>query len=108
METSAPNFVPVGALDEFPTGAARAVEIGQRTLAVFHCAGELFALDDMCPHSGGPLSEGELRDGRVVCPWHGAEFELSSGRSVGGLTCRTARTHAVRVREGRVEVQEPS
>ena len=52
-------------------------------LAVANHEGRLHALEDRCPHAGALLSTGSIVDGRLVCPWHGREFELSSGRCEG-------------------------
>ena len=64
-----------------------------RSYAVFSVDGELHVTDGACPHNGGPLGEGLVRDGVVTCPWHWYSYELTTGR------CRTA---AVPVRAGDV------
>ncbi len=107
MDSPAPKFVPLVALTAFPVGSARAFEVGSASVALFHTAEGLFAMDDHCTHSGGPLSEGDVRDGVVTCRWHGAAFRLATGRSAGVILCRPTRTYAVQVRAGWVEVEEP-
>ncbi len=107
MDSPARKLVPIVALTEFPVGSARAFEVGSTTVALFHTAEGLLAMDDHCTHSGGPLSAGNVRDGVVTCRWHGAAFRLATGRSVGVLRCRASRTFAVAVRAGWVEVEEP-
>jgi nitrite reductase/ring-hydroxylating ferredoxin subunit len=57
---------------------------GGRSYAVFEVDGELHVTDGACPHNGGPLAEGLVRDGAVTCPWHWYSYELATGR------CRTA------------------
>ncbi len=98
------EHLPVARLDQLIPGQGLAVEAGRTSVALFLVDGEVHALDDMCPHSGGPLSEGQVEDGCVMCPWHGARFELASGRSVGEFLCRDVRRHEVRVVDGAVEV----
>ena len=98
------EFLPAARLDQLAAGRGLALEVGGVSVALFVAAGEVHALDDLCPHSGGPLSEGPVADGCVTCPWHGARFELASGRSVGEFQCRDVRRHATRVVDGRVEV----
>jgi nitrite reductase/ring-hydroxylating ferredoxin subunit len=68
-----------------------------RPYAVFTHDGQVVVLDGACPHKGGPLAEGILRDGAVVCPWHWYVFDLATGG------CRTADETAVR-REVAVQV----
>lgn len=66
--------------------------------------GQLYALAEMCSHLGGPLSEGELRDGGVVCPWHGSRFALEDGRVLDGPASVPQPCLAVRIRDGQIEV----
>lgn len=50
-----------------------------REIALFNLEGEIFALENVCPHMGGPLGEGEIEEDCVTCPWHGWEFNIRSG-----------------------------
>ncbi len=65
-------------------------EHGGRSYAVFEVDGELCVTDGACPHNGGPLAEGLVRDGVVTCPWHWYSYELATGR------CRTAAGYELR------------
>ena len=69
--------------------------------------GELLAIDDRCSHRGGPLHEGEVRDGCVSCPWHGSRFRLADGEVVDGPAVRPQRRWEVRTRYGMVQVRVP-
>lgn len=82
-------------------GAAAAVSCEGRVVAVFNRGGLIRALEDACPHMGGPLSEGSVRDGVVVCPWHGWSYDLADG------SCREhpgvrAKTYEAKVEGGDV------
>jgi nitrite reductase/ring-hydroxylating ferredoxin subunit len=72
-------FTKVATIEELPAGTARAVVINGRKLALFNLGGNLYAIEDTCPHRGAPLSEGECDGTTVICPWHGASFDLSTG-----------------------------
>jgi 3-phenylpropionate/trans-cinnamate dioxygenase ferredoxin component len=72
-------FTKVAAVQEIPAGQAKKVKIGDKDVALFNINGTFFAIDDTCPHRGGPLSEGELDGQEVTCPWHGARFNLTTG-----------------------------
>jgi nitrite reductase/ring-hydroxylating ferredoxin subunit len=76
-------FTKVATIEELPAGTARAVVINGRKLALFNLGGNLYAIEDTCPHRGAPLSEGECDGTTVICPWHGASFDLSSGAVLG-------------------------
>jgi nitrite reductase/ring-hydroxylating ferredoxin subunit len=89
---------PVCPAAEFPPGERRIVEVEGRSIGVFNLAGDYYALTNVCPHQRAPLCEGTLtgttcadgvddvtweRDGQVlVCPWHGWEFDVTTGESV--------------------------
>ena len=66
---------------EVPEGTGIAVDVKGKRLAIFQYQGEFFALDETCPHRGGPLHEGPIQEGAVVCPWHLWQFNLKTGLS---------------------------
>jgi nitrite reductase (NADH) small subunit len=67
-------------LSEVPPGSAREFAAGGRVVALFNVEGTLYALDGICPHAGGPLGEGMLSGAVVTCPWHGWQFDVTTGR----------------------------
>ncbi|MGE3960282.1 MAG: Rieske (2Fe-2S) protein [Dehalococcoidia bacterium] len=70
----------VAATSDVPEGQVRVVQCGERSLALSNIDGELYAIDNICTHDGGPLGEGALRRGRVICPRHGAAFDAKTGK----------------------------
>ncbi|MDX2035305.1 MAG: non-heme iron oxygenase ferredoxin subunit [Isosphaeraceae bacterium] len=76
-----PGFVKMASVDEIPPGSAKEVEHEGRIYAIFNVGGEFSAIDGICPHQGGPLSEGPLEGTCVTCPWHGWQFDVRSGQS---------------------------
>jgi nitrite reductase/ring-hydroxylating ferredoxin subunit len=72
----------VATTKDLPPGAALAVEVAGKSIALFNVDGDFYAIDNTCTHDGGPLSEGVVNEGCVVCPWHGAEFDLITGKAV--------------------------
>ncbi|HEU4622913.1 MAG TPA: nitrite reductase small subunit NirD [Burkholderiaceae bacterium] len=97
------SWVDVCAVDDLPALGARTVpRAGRAAIAIFRTAtGEVFALDDRCPHKGGPLSQGIVFGKRVACPLHNWTIELSTGEAVApDRGC--AHVHPVRVENGRV------
>jgi 3-phenylpropionate/trans-cinnamate dioxygenase ferredoxin component len=71
----------VASTEALRDGRGVAVDVGERRIALFRYQNELFALDETCPHRGGPLHEGEIESGVVLCPWHQWRFDLRSGCS---------------------------
>jgi nitrite reductase/ring-hydroxylating ferredoxin subunit/uncharacterized membrane protein len=89
------------------TDAPRRVLAGEAPVVVVRHHGAVVALDARCPHRGGPMEQGELRDGCITCPWHGSAFRVDTGELVQGpatvdLPCYEARVvgDAVEVRAG--------
>jgi len=77
-----PTRARCGKAAEIPPGSSKVVEVRGRSIALFNMAGTLYALDNTCPHQGGPLGEGYLEaNGVVSCPWHGWTFDLKTGIS---------------------------
>jgi nitrite reductase (NADH) small subunit len=96
------GWIEVGGLEDIPRLGARVVRTSRGDVAVFRTAvDEVFALDDRCPHRGGPLSQGILFDRRVACPLHDWVIDLETGQATGPDAGCTGR-HAVRVEDGRV------
>ena len=106
MVADALNEVRVCDVSDIPDGGGKAARAGKRNLALFRVGEEVFALDNVCPHWGGVLSEGKVHVGRmeVICPWHRFRFDLRSGRNVLSELQRSARSYPVAVRDGGVFV----
>ena len=101
------NLTKVTAKKDLPPGKAIAVAVGQKTIAVFNAGGEFFAIDDTCTHAGGPLCEGEV-DGKVVtCPWHGAEFDLTTGMCVNDVAPEPLHCYQVVVEGEDIKIELP-
>jgi nitrite reductase/ring-hydroxylating ferredoxin subunit len=69
----------VAKVGEIPSGGAKQVTVGNKTLALFNVAGAFYAIDNECPHRNAPLAEGQLQGLELECPWHGARFNITSG-----------------------------
>jgi thiamine pyrophosphate-dependent acetolactate synthase large subunit-like protein/nitrite reductase/ring-hydroxylating ferredoxin subunit len=73
-------------LDALPEGRVTTVSIGRRSLAVTHFDGRYGALDNRCPHQGGPLGEGSIENGWLRCPWHGYDYSPIDGQPPEGFS----------------------
>ena len=76
-----PDFVTVARLIDVPIGRVLQVQAGDRTYALINLDGTLHAIDNNCPHMGGPLSKGTLKGKQLVCPWHAWSWDVTSGRN---------------------------
>mgnify|MGYP000866001072 FL=1 len=96
------SMIDIAALDDIPPQGARVVRTPHGCVAVFRTADDrVFALDDRCPHKGGPLSEGIVHGTQVTCPLHNWVFDMATGQAQGADEGRVA-THPVRVEGGRI------
>jgi nitrite reductase/ring-hydroxylating ferredoxin subunit len=77
------EYVKVGRMGDFPLGALRKVVVEGEDVVVGNVGGKLHAIADKCTHRGGPLSEGELEGSTITCPWHGGQFDLTTGKVLG-------------------------
>ena len=75
------KYIDAVKLSDLQPGSCLSVELDDtgRGVALFNVDGELFALDNTCPHAGGPLGEGTLQGELVRCPWHGWRFNVRTG-----------------------------
>ena len=74
------DYVAVARASEIAPGSAKAVVVDGREIAVFNVDGTFYALDNTCPHQGGPLAEGWIEGAQVTCPWHAWTFKLTDGK----------------------------
>ena len=78
------NWIAIGHIDDIPLRGARCVKTPDGKIAVFRTAeNEVFAIEDQCPHKGGPLSQGIVHGKAVTCPLHNFVISLESGRAMG-------------------------
>lgn len=73
------EYQTVGRVDDFAEGRGRALAINGRMVAIFRRGDQFFAIDDMCPHMGASLAEGQLDEETVTCPWHAWRFCVRDG-----------------------------
>ena len=93
------SFVKVAKADEVPIGGGRSVRVAGKQIGLFQVEGKYYAIDNTCPHAGGPLSEGDVEGTVVECPWHGSRFNLETGKVLYGPALADVACYAVR-REG--------
>lgn len=97
---------PLVAKSEFPEEGKLAAQLGGWRVLVFRTDDGFNAVNDRCTHQASLLSPGRLRRGAIMCPLHGARFEVASGRCIGGGYA-DLRRFAVRVENGTIEVAIP-
>ena len=100
------QFVKIGStaeLEDLEVG--KLVEAAGKRIAIFNLGGKYYAIEDTCPHRGGPLSEGMLAEDEVICPWHGSRFKVKTGVVLTPPAQRNVKSFPVRIVGTDVEVQ---
>ncbi len=95
------GWVQAVALNELPPGSSTKVYLGSQQVALFNVDGQLYAINNRCPHARGPLCDGTVHrdagDPAVTCPWHKGDFDLATGKAISGPVTAPVKTYAVRV-----------
>jgi len=99
------GFVKVGKTTDLSPGQGKSVEVSGKKIAIFNVDGSYYAIDDACTHRGGRLSEGAVEGNQVVCPWHGAAFDVTSGEALTPPAPNGVSHYKTRVEGNDVEVE---
>jgi 3-phenylpropionate/trans-cinnamate dioxygenase ferredoxin component len=99
------SLVEVAKTDDLEPGQGICVEVEGKRIALFNIGGIYHAIDDTCTHVGGPLSEGEIEEHVVTCPWHGAQFNLKTGEVLGPPARKPIRVYKVQVEGDSIKIE---
>jgi 3-phenylpropionate/trans-cinnamate dioxygenase ferredoxin subunit len=99
--------VEIAPADQLPPGERLFIEVEGRSIVIFNLAGALYAIGDVCSHDSGPLGDGELEGFNVICPRHGARFDVRTGEVILLPAVEDIPAYPVRVREGNLELGIP-
>jgi nitrite reductase/ring-hydroxylating ferredoxin subunit len=99
------EFTRVANVSDIPLGRGIVVEVNGNGIAVFNVKGEFYAIHNTCTHRGGPLGEGTLSGKVVTCPWHGAQFDVTTGAVVSPPAPTDEACYPTKVEDGGVWVQ---
>lgn len=77
-----PEFVKAAKVSEVPDPGKSTIEVDDRIVVLIHAGGAWYCIDDVCTHDGGPLGEGPLEGEAIVCPRHGAKFDIRTGAAL--------------------------
>ena len=100
------DFIEIASTGDVPVGGAKTVRVGEITIALYHTRSGFYATDNICPHRGGPLAEGDLIGNEITCPWHLWGFDVTTGLCAGNSEI-SVKTHELRVEGDRILVRLP-
>jgi 3-phenylpropionate/trans-cinnamate dioxygenase ferredoxin subunit len=107
VESDELEFVSVASVDDLPNGLRILIDIDGEPIAVFNIAGDYFAIMDVCSHDDGPVAEGELSEFEIVCPRHGAHFDIRDGKALTLPAVVDIPAYPVRVVDGEIQIGLP-
>jgi len=100
------EWVEVGTTGDLPPGSYTSVDVDDVQIAVFNCDGTYYAIEDVCTHDYGQLTGGDMEGCQVVCPRHGARFDITSGEALTAPAYEPVDTFPIKVEGGKVYVQD--
>ncbi len=98
------DYFPVISLDDLIPGERIFIEVDEMSVVLFNIAGDVYALEDRCTHDDGPLGEGELEGYEIVCPRHGAKFDVRDGQALSLPAVEPTRYFPVRIVDNQIEI----
>ncbi len=101
---SAGEFVKAASLDDLAPGTVLGVEVAGVRVCLANVEGEIYAFQDNCTHRDFPLSAGTLSDHTIECAWHGAKFDVRTGRALSLPAIRPVKTYEVKIEDGQILV----
>ncbi len=107
IDPSKVDYVEIAPADQIPPGERLFVEVEGRSIVIFNIAGTLFATGDVCSHDSGPVGDGELEGFEIVCPRHGAHFDIRTGKAVLLPAVEDIPAYPVRVVDGMIQLGIP-
>ena len=102
------QFYEVARVEDLPNGERLFIEVDTESIVIFNIAGHFFAIADICTHDGGPLGDGDIDGYQVICPRHGARFDVRNGKAVALPAFIDVPAYPVRVVDGNIEIGVPT
>jgi 3-phenylpropionate/trans-cinnamate dioxygenase ferredoxin subunit len=102
------DFYPVLSIDDLIPGERLFIEIDELSVVLFNIAGDVYAIEDRCTHDNGSLGEGELEGFDIICPRHGARFDVRDGQALTLPAVEPTRYFPIRIVDGQIEIGVPA
>jgi 3-phenylpropionate/trans-cinnamate dioxygenase ferredoxin subunit len=105
LETDKGHFVEVALEEELPVNERLFIDIDGKPIVIINLAGKLFAVGDVCTHDNGPVGDGELDGYELICPRHGARFDIRSGKATRAPAFTDIPSFPIKVEDGKVYIE---
>jgi 3-phenylpropionate/trans-cinnamate dioxygenase ferredoxin subunit len=107
LNPEACEFVAIAVAVDVPPGERLFIEIDQKSIVLFNIAGQYYAVADVCSHDDGPLGDGDLEELEVICPRHGARFDIRTGKVLALPAVEDIPAYPLRVVDGEIQIGVP-
>jgi 3-phenylpropionate/trans-cinnamate dioxygenase ferredoxin subunit len=107
LDTDQIEFLEILPTDQLPQGERIFIEVEGRSIVIFNLAGNLFAIGDVCSHDNGPVGDGEIEETEIICPRHGARFDIRTGKVTSLPAVKDIPAYPVRVVDGMIQIGLP-
>jgi 3-phenylpropionate/trans-cinnamate dioxygenase ferredoxin component len=98
------EYYEIAQVEDLPVGERLFLEVDGKPIVVFNIGGEYYGMSDVCSHDGGPVGDGDLEGYAVVCPRHGAKFDVRTGKVLTAPAVIDVQSYPVRVVDGKIEI----
>ena len=99
------QFIKVAKISEISPGNEKQIDAVGKAIALFNLKGQFYAIDNSCTHVGGLLASGEIIDDDVICPLHGARFNIPTGKILGPPARENISTYKIRTDDDNIEIE---
>ena len=107
LKPDAVEFVAIADIVDVPPGERLFIEVDQKSIVLFNIAGQYYAIADVCSHDDGPLGDGDLEGLEVICPRHGARFDIRTGKVLALPAVEDIPAYPVQVVNGEIQIGVP-
>jgi 3-phenylpropionate/trans-cinnamate dioxygenase ferredoxin component len=107
LDPSILEFIQIASVEQIPFGERVFIELGGKSIVLFNLAGKFFAIGDVCTHDNGPVGDGDIEENEIICPRHGARFDIRTGKATSLPALVDIPAYPVRIVEGMVEIGIP-
>jgi 3-phenylpropionate/trans-cinnamate dioxygenase ferredoxin subunit len=101
------EYLEIIPADQLPDGESVFLDVEGKSVVIFNLAGQIFAIGDVCSHDNGPVGEGEIEEFEIICPRHGARFDIRTGKVTSLPAVKDIPAYPVRVVNGMIELGIP-
>jgi len=101
------EYLEIAPAAELPEGARLFIEVAGRSIVIFNLADKLYAIGDVCSHDNGPVGDGEIDETEIICPRHGARFDIRTGKATSLPAVLDIPSYPVRVTGEMIEIGLP-